>query len=141
MESAAANQNPRPTASSAGQRTQSRVVPKKSKRLNHENRILLLALGAGAAGLVVSIVLLWLSDYSDSTRWTITGLITVLWLGFAFSVRSAVAHPLQTLSNMQSALREGDFSFRVRGAGSGDSLGELMLEVNALSDMLREQRL
>ena len=141
MESAAANQNPRPAASSAGQRTQSRVVPKKSKRLNHENRILLLALGAGAAGLVVSIVLLWLSDYSDSTRWTITGLITVLWLGFAFSVRSAVAHPLQTLSNMQSALREGDFSFRVRGAGSGDSLGELMLEVNALSDMLREQRL
>ncbi len=44
-------------------------------------------------------------------------------------------HPLQTLSNMQSALREGDFSFRVRGAKTGDALGELMLEVNALSDV------
>jgi two-component system, NtrC family, nitrogen regulation sensor histidine kinase NtrY len=50
-------------------------------------------------------------------------------------------HPLRTLANMQSALREGDFSFRVRGARSGDALGELMLEVNTLSQMLREQRL
>ena len=91
--------------------------------------------------MLVSIILLWLGDYSDSTRWTITVLITILWLGFAFSVRANVVHPLQTLSNMQSALREGDFSFRVRGAKSGDALGELMLEVNALSEMLREQRL
>jgi len=52
-----------------------------------------------------------------------------------------VIHPLQTLANMQSALREGDFSFRVRGARSGDALGELMLEVNTLSQLLREQRL
>jgi len=42
---------------------------------------------------------------------------------------------------MQSALREGDFSFRVRGAKTGDALGELMIEVNTLSQMLREQRL
>jgi nitrogen fixation/metabolism regulation signal transduction histidine kinase len=42
---------------------------------------------------------------------------------------------------MQSALREGDFSFRVRGAQMGDALGELMIEVNTLSEMLREQRL
>src|ERR1700758_521328 len=140
MESAAAKQNaPATTSRTSG--TQSRPVPPKYKRLSHENRVLLLALGAGTAGLLVSVILLWLGDFSDSTRWTITVFVVLLWLGFAFSVRSTVVHPLQTLSNMQSALREGDFSFRVRGAKSGEALGELMLEVNTLSQMLREQRL
>jgi len=109
--------------------------------LNHENRILLLALGSGAAGVVLSLVLLWTGDHGSDTRWTLAFLVVIIWLGFAFSLRSAVVRPLQTLSNMQSALREGDFSFRVRGAKSGDALGELMLEVNTLSEMLREQRL
>jgi len=109
--------------------------------LGFENRVLLLALAAGAAGVFASLLLLWLGDHDSSTRWVVAFVIVTLWLGFAFAVRSAVIHPLQTLSNMQSALREGDFSFRVRGARRGDALGELMLEVNTLSDMLREQRL
>jgi nitrogen fixation/metabolism regulation signal transduction histidine kinase len=53
--------------------------------------------------------------------------------------------PLQTLSNVVSSLREGDYSFRARGAGSRDSgnqdaLGELAAEVNALADLLQKQR-
>jgi len=138
MESAAVNQ-PRQSISAGQPPPPPRRKPK--RRLNHENRVLLLAFAAGAAGIVVSTILLWTGDFSDSTRWSITALIVMLWLGFAFSVRSTVVRPLQTLSNMQSALREGDFSFRVRGAKSGDALGELMLEVNTLSEMLREQRL
>ncbi|HEY7097744.1 MAG TPA: ATP-binding protein [Terriglobales bacterium] len=134
MESVAAN--PAKPSGAEGSR------PRKTKRrLNHENHILLLAFAGGAAGVLSSVILLWTGDFSDSTRWTITMLIVFFWLVFAFSVRSAVVRPLQTLSNMQSALREGDFSFRVRGASSGDALGELMLEVNTLSEMLREQRL
>jgi two-component system, NtrC family, nitrogen regulation sensor histidine kinase NtrY len=114
---------------------------KRKRRLSHENRVLLLALAAGAPALLLCVILLWAGDHTDSTRWTLTTLIAILWLGFAFSVRSTVVRPLQTLSNMQSALREGDFSFRVRGANPNDALGELMLEVNTLSEMLREQRL
>lgn len=117
------------------------VRRKPKRRLSHENRILLLALAAGAPALLLSAILLWTGDHSDSTRWTLVTLVAILWLGFAFSVRSTVVRPLQTLSNMQSALREGDFSFRVRGANPSDALGELMLEVNTLSEMLREQRL
>ena len=115
--------------------------PKPKRRLSHENRILLLALGSGAAGVLLALVLLWTGDHGSDTRWTLSFLVIVIWLGFAFSLRGAVIRPLQTLSNMQSALREGDFSFRVRGAKTGDALGELMLEVNTLSEMLREQRL
>ena len=133
-------QEPAAPAISGGQ-ARAFVRRKRKRRLSHENRVLLLALAAGAPAVLLSVILLWTGDHSDSTRWTITTLIAILWLGFAFSVRSTVVRPLQTLSNMQSALREGDFSFRVRGANPNDALGELMLEVNTLSEMLREQRL
>jgi len=140
MESEAVNGPSRPAAAVAPlPRKSSRPKPK--RRLSHENRILLLALGSGAAGVLLSLILLWTGDHGSDTRWTLSFLVIVIWLGFAFGLRSAVVRPLQTLSNMQSALREGDFSFRVRGAKTGDALGELMLEVNTLSEMLREQRL
>jgi nitrogen fixation/metabolism regulation signal transduction histidine kinase len=71
----------------------------------------------------------------------LTVLIVSCWLGFSFGVKGIVSRPLQTLANMQAALREGDFSMRARVGNPEDSLGELMREVNALSEMLREQRL
>jgi two-component system, NtrC family, nitrogen regulation sensor histidine kinase NtrY len=114
---------------------------KRRRQLSLESRVLLLALAAGASAMLVSILLLWTGEHDPGTRWTLTVLLVLSWLAFAFAVRSAVIRPLQTLANVQAALREGDFSFRVRGARSGDALGELMLEINALSDMLREQRL
>jgi len=141
MESEALNGPRRPAAAVTTPQPRTYSRPKPKRRLNHENRILLLGLGSGGAGVVLSLVLLWTGDYGSDTRWTLSFLVIVIWLGFAFGLRSAVVRPLQTLSNMQSALREGDFSFRVRGAKTGDALGELMLEVNTLSEMLREQRL
>ena len=48
--------------------------------------------------------------------------------------------PLQTLSNVVYSLREGDYAFRARGAASGDALGELSSEINALADLLQKQR-
>jgi two-component system, NtrC family, nitrogen regulation sensor histidine kinase NtrY len=143
MESEAANDLDRRAADAITTASQPRVCPrpKPKRRLSHEDRILFLALGSGAMGVLLSVILLWTSDHDPATRWSLTLLICILWLGFAFAVRGAVIRPLQTLSNMQSALREGDFSFRVRGAKPGDALGELMLEVNILSEMLREQRL
>jgi two-component system nitrogen regulation sensor histidine kinase NtrY len=51
-----------------------------------------------------------------------------------------MVRPLQTLSNVVSSLREGDYSFRARGAGTQDAFGELAGEVNALADLLQKQR-
>jgi nitrogen fixation/metabolism regulation signal transduction histidine kinase len=51
-----------------------------------------------------------------------------------------MTRPLQTLSNVVSSLREGDYSFRARGAASLDPLGELASEINALADLLQKQR-
>ncbi len=74
-------------------------------------------------------------------QWTLTILLVGTWLGFAFAVRDRVVRPLQTMANLLSALREGDFSVRARGARRDDALGDLIIEVNTLSATLREQRL
>ena len=109
-------------------------------RLSHERRVLALALLAGLPGVLVSLGLLWAFDYSPKVRWTFTLVGLGTWLAFAFAAQNAVVRPLQTLSNLLSALREEDFSFRGRGSGD-DALSLVMLEINALVGTLREQRL
>jgi PAS domain S-box-containing protein len=56
-------------------------------------------------------------------------------------LRDKVVRPLQTLSNMLAALREGDYSIRARGAERDDALGLAFLESNLLGETLRAQRL
>jgi nitrogen fixation/metabolism regulation signal transduction histidine kinase len=68
-------------------------------------------------------------------------LLVLLWLGIAANLKQRIVRPLQTLSNILAAIREGDFSIRGRRAGTGDALGEVMIEVNELGQTLREQRL
>ena len=109
--------------------------------LTYEQRIQLLALAAGLPGSAIALILLWTGDYSSRTVWTLAFLIISFWLGFAFSLRHRVAFSLQTLSNLLAALREEDFSVRGRDARKDDAMGEVMIEVNALSETLREQRL
>jgi nitrogen fixation/metabolism regulation signal transduction histidine kinase len=58
----------------------------------------------------------------------------------AAALIEGMVRPLQTLSNVVASLREGDYSFRARGAGSEDALGELATEINALADLLQKQR-
>jgi nitrogen fixation/metabolism regulation signal transduction histidine kinase len=111
------------------------------KRLNFERRVVLLGFAAGLPGTLVALVLLWVADYTPRMQWTLTIFILAFWLGAAFALRARVVYPLQTLANLLAALREEDFSFRARGARSGDALGEVMLEVNALGEVLRDQRL
>jgi two-component system nitrogen regulation sensor histidine kinase NtrY len=110
-------------------------------RLTYERRLQLLALAAGLPGSLISLILLWTGSYSTSTAWTLTLLIVGFWLGFALSLRHRVVFSLQTLSNLLAALREEDFSVRGRGAKREDAMGEVMIEVNALSETLRQQRL
>ena len=107
----------------------------------YERRILLLALAAGLGGTLAALILLWTGAFSANLRWTLSIVLVVVWLSFAFSAQSRVTFPLRTLSNLLAALREGDFSIRARGANREDVLGEVLWEVNALSDTLRKQRL
>lgn len=116
-------------------------VGRAGSRLSFESRILLLALAGGAPGLALVIVLLLEGQYSSQAIWTLGVVLGLVWLGFAFSVRNHVTIPLQTLSNVLSALREGDYSLRARSSRKEDSLYELVAEANALGETLRSQRL
>ena len=109
--------------------------------IGHEGRIVLLAVLAGLPGSATALWMLWAGDFSSKVQWTFSLLIVAAWLGFALAVRERVVFPLQTLSNLLGALREGDFSVRGRSPRPDDALGEVMREVNTLGSTLREQRL
>lgn len=109
--------------------------------MRYQNRIFLLALLGSAPGVALGLGLLWVTDASPKTLWTATLFVVLIWLGTALALRERVMRPLQTLANMLGALREGDFSIRARGARGDDALGLAFLEVNALSEILREQRI
>jgi two-component system, NtrC family, nitrogen regulation sensor histidine kinase NtrY len=111
------------------------------KPLSFDRRAQVLALAAGLPGTLLALILLWTGQFSSQTAWTLTVVIVSLWLGFAMSIRQRIIFSLQTLSNLLAALREEDFSVRGRGAKWGDAMGEVMIEVNALGETLRTQRL
>jgi nitrogen fixation/metabolism regulation signal transduction histidine kinase len=110
-------------------------------RFTIDQRIVLLALGAAAPAVIVSLALLWTGDYTPKVQWTLTVVILVALVGFSLSVRSRVVVPLQTLANLLAALREDDFSIRGRTADPADPLGAALAEVNALAETLHHQRL
>jgi nitrogen fixation/metabolism regulation signal transduction histidine kinase len=109
--------------------------------LKFEGRVTVLALAAGCPAVGVCAFLLWYGSYSGRVQWTVDLFLVLIWLSIAFSLKQRIVRPLQTLSNILAAIREGDYSIRGRRAELGDALGEVMLEVNDLGQTLREQRL
>src|SRR6202035_3565536 len=109
--------------------------------LVHEQRILVLALVAGAPAVLTCMLMLCLGDHTPKVQWTLTVVILAFWLGFCFGLRERVASPLRTLANLLEAMREGDYSIRARGVKSDDAMGEVMQQVNAMGATLRAQRL
>ncbi len=99
------------------------------------------SLAAGLPAVLVAGWLLWAGDYPLRVRLTFGLLAAGAWLLGALLLRERVVRPLQTISNLLAALREGDYSIRARGANADDALGLALLEVNALSETLRGQRI
>ena len=115
--------------------------PKDRYRFSHQGKLTWLILGAVGPSIVILMSILWFGDYSSKVQWTVTLLIAAFAAGFISAARDHVIHPLQTMSNLLTALREGDYSIRARGARADDALGEVLLEVNTLGETLRVQRL
>lgn len=110
-------------------------------KLAFESRIFWLTVLTGFPGSLAALLFLWLGAYDLKTKWTGTLVLVAFWLGCAFTVREKVRFPLQTVSNLLAAIREGDYSIRARGSRRDDALGEVMIEVNSLGESLRVQRL
>lgn len=91
--------------------------------------------------MALALILLWTGDFSPKVRWTLGLLVAGWWLLVGLSLAERVIRPLQTISNLLAALREGDYSIRARGARADDALGLALLEVNTLADILRGHKL
>jgi two-component system nitrogen regulation sensor histidine kinase NtrY len=115
--------------------------PRRKARLLYEHRISLYSFLVALPGLLLTGVLVWLQPWTLETRLSILGAELFVWWILALALQEQTTRPLQTLSNVISSLREEDYSFRARNASPDDVLGELSLEVNALADMLSDQKL
>ena len=110
-------------------------------RVTYDKRLVLLAAAATLPAAILAEVFLWTSHLATSTRWVLTALVFLVWILCVRALRNRVVRPLQTVANLLSAMRDGDFSIQARGGRRRDPLGEVLLEINALVEILREQRL
>jgi nitrogen fixation/metabolism regulation signal transduction histidine kinase len=114
-------------------------------KLRYEVRVSLLALAVGLPGVVFALLLMWgPSEWVATNRLLITLIAIAAWVILAMILRRHIVFPLQTVSNLIAALREGDFSVRGRQSRTlqpHDTLEELIREVNELADTLHAQRL
>ena len=85
-------------------------------------------------------ILLWQQHVTMAPALLLLFCLLIYLLLIAASLVEGLMRPMQTLSNVVSSLREGDYSFRARGAGTADAYGELAGEINALADLLQKQR-
>ena len=110
-------------------------------RWNYETRLMAGTLLATAPALLALLVALYFALDDGWRVFWIWGGVALVTLGFAFAARRRAVYPLNTLANLLEALREGDYSLRGSRARRGDAIGEVVIEINTLSQTLREQRL
>jgi len=115
-------------------------APRRRARLLYENRISVYSFLVALPGLVVSAILVWMQAWSAGSRLSLIGMELFVWWLLALALQEQTTRPLQTLANVIGSLREEDYSFRARNAAPDDALGELSLEVNALADMLADEK-
>jgi two-component system nitrogen regulation sensor histidine kinase NtrY len=109
--------------------------------LKHENRLLAWVLAGGMPAVAAAVTLLWLVPLATPLRAAAASLIVAAWVGLGLVARRSVVRSLQTLANLLLALREGDFSFRAHVEAKPDTLTEVQLEVNAIAEVLQQQRI
>ncbi len=120
-------------------------VPLRPKQVGRntpfERQIRILSACIAAPSFLLAAFLLWQANVSATMMATALGGVALLSLIAMGLMLEEIVHPLQTLANVVSALRESDYSFRARGARQLDALGELALEINEFADLLQGQRL
>lgn len=108
---------------------------------SHSRRVLLAGIFAALPATIFALLFVWLGDFTPKVQWSVSVLVVGALLLGILVLQERVVLPLQTVSNLLAALREGDYSLRARGATPEDPLGLVYLEANALRDTLRSQRL
>jgi nitrogen fixation/metabolism regulation signal transduction histidine kinase len=116
-------------------------VSTRRPRWTFESRLLAGALLVAAPALVALLVALLAALPGEARVFWLWSAVVAITCILAFALQRKAVYPLYTLTNLLEALREGDYSLRGTHAYRGDAIGEVLLEINALSQSLREQRL
>jgi nitrogen fixation/metabolism regulation signal transduction histidine kinase len=109
-------------------------------KLSFENRLAATALLGGLPATLIALWLAWTRAPTVELRYVFVGLLLAAWIAGAIAVKRRIVFPLQTVSNLIEAVRYGDYSLRGRRARRGDTLGEVVWEINQLGDTLQQQR-
>lgn len=113
----------------------------RARRWSYETRLFFGALMVALPGLLTLLIILWSHEQTRSYAMLLSIMVGVITVLLAFEFRRRAVYPLRTMSNLLEALREGDYSLRGSAARRGDAIGEVVIEINTLSQTLREQRL
>ncbi len=109
--------------------------------LAHDRRLQLLAVAALLPPLLLALGLLRLAPLPWFLKLAL-GIAVLLPPFFVLKrLRLLAQRPLQTLSNILAAIREGDYSFRARTNRGDDPLATVFQELNSLSELLQQQRM
>ncbi|MEZ5275723.1 MAG: ATP-binding protein [Opitutaceae bacterium] len=114
---------------------------RRRRPVSFEKKVWRIGLLCGLPGVVAVLILLQTGGFSGKTVFTVIFLMTVAWLGSVYLLFKRVVRPIQTAANMLSAMREGDFSMQAGSVDEEDALGQLMGEINSISNLMRDQRL
>ncbi len=106
-----------------------------------QNRLAFITLGTGLPATAVAIWFSWRYAPTPELRFICVAALIGCWIGGALAVRHRLTFPLQTLANLIEAVRCGDYTLRGRRAAPGDTLGEVVREINKLGATLQKQRL
>ncbi|HEX8810465.1 MAG TPA: ATP-binding protein [Terracidiphilus sp.] len=113
---------------------------RKNRQRSALRRAWLFCAWLGLPAFVFAGILIAREKLEVSTSLLILGCLLVYLALIAAALIDSLIRPLQTLTNVVASMREGDYSFRARGANVRDPMGELAAEINALADLLQKQR-
>ncbi len=109
--------------------------------MRYERRLILTALAALAPVAAAALLLAWLGGFPAKVIWTVVFIVAAAAFIVTYVLREQLVYPLLTLSNIITALREEDYSLRARHASRDDVLGEVMVEVNLLAELMESRKL
>jgi two-component system, NtrC family, nitrogen regulation sensor histidine kinase NtrY len=104
-----------------------------------ERDVLLIGLAAFVPLLAAALFVAF-AELHGLARWLLAGSAAASVALFVFAVRAQLVRPLQTLASFIGAMREEDYSFRVRRPSEG-AMADVIAELDRLSDALRTRRL
>ena len=102
-------------------------------------RITLLAIIAACPSLIAIAVLLL--PVPSTVRWPVAAIAVVATVILIRVLHRSVIYPLRTVSSFVAALREEDYSIRLREPKYADAMGEIVAECTRLAEQLHDRRL